>query len=73
LGTEQELLKAATGVDALVLATEWQEYREVDPAHVAAVVNNRLLIEGRNALNVPLWQAAGWRVLALGRNVEANA
>jgi len=71
--TEQELLKAAAGVDALVLATEWQEYRDVNPAHLAAVVKNNLLIEGRNALNVAHWQQAGWRVLALGRNVEANA
>jgi UDPglucose 6-dehydrogenase len=71
--TEQELLKAAAGVDALVLATEWQEYRDVNPAHLAAVVKNKLLIEGRNAINVAHWQQAGWRVLALGRNVEANA
>ena len=71
--TEQELLKAAAGADALVLATEWQEYRDVNPAHLADVVANKLLIEGRNAVNVERWQQAGWRVLALGRNVEVNA
>jgi UDPglucose 6-dehydrogenase len=71
--TEQELLKAAAGADALVLATEWQEYRDVNPAHLAEVVAHKLLIEGRNAVNVERWQQAGWRVLALGRNVEVNA
>ena len=69
--TEQDLLAAASGAEAVVLATEWREYRELNPEHIGAVVANRLLIEGRNALPVADWQAAGWRVIALGRNVEA--
>ena len=70
--TEQELLAAATGADAIVLATEWQEYRHADvPAALASVVSNKLVIDGRNALKVDLWQQAGYRLIALGRNVEA--
>ncbi len=71
--TEQDLLAAAAGAEAVVLATEWREYRDFNPEHLGAVVANRLLIEGRNALPVANWQAAGWRVIALGRNVEAAA
>ncbi len=71
LGTEQDLLKAATGADAVVLATEWRDYRDFDPVLMASVVKNPLLIEGRNAMPVADWQKAGWRVIALGRNVEA--
>ena len=71
--TEQDLLAAAQGAEAVVLATEWREYRELNPAHIGAVVANRLLIEGRNALPVADWQNAGWRVIALGRNVHAAA
>jgi UDPglucose 6-dehydrogenase len=73
LGTEDDLLAAATGADAVVLATEWNEYRNFDPAALKAVVANPLLIEGRNALPIAKWQEAGWRVIALGRNVEALA
>jgi UDPglucose 6-dehydrogenase len=71
LGTEQELDRAATNADAIVLATEWNEYKEINPAQLGQHVANKLLIEGRNSLNVAAWQAAGWRVIALGRNVEA--
>ncbi|MEO0024164.1 MAG: hypothetical protein RL196_605 [Actinomycetota bacterium] len=71
--TEQDLLAAAAGAEAVVLATEWREYRDFNPEHLGAVVANRLLIEGRNALPVADWQAAGWRVIALGRNVETAA
>lgn len=69
--TEQDLLLAAAGAEAVVLATEWREYRDLNPAKIGAVVANRLLIEGRNALPVADWQNAGWRVIALGRNVHA--
>jgi UDPglucose 6-dehydrogenase len=69
---EQDLVAAATGVDAVVLATEWSQYRELHvPKELAPVVNNKLIVDGRNALKVDAWQAAGWRLIALGRNVEA--
>ncbi|MEN9748918.1 MAG: hypothetical protein RLZZ603_1610 [Actinomycetota bacterium] len=69
---EQDLVKAATGVDAIVLATEWSHYREGHvPADLAPVVGNKLIIDGRNALKVDKWQKAGFRLIALGRNVEA--
>jgi UDPglucose 6-dehydrogenase len=69
---EQDLIKAATGADALVLATEWNDYREGHvPSDLAPVVANKLIIDGRNALKVEKWQEAGFRLIALGRNVEA--
>ena len=69
---EQDLIRAATGADALVLATEWNDYREGHiPADLAGVVANKLIIDGRNALKVDKWQKAGFRLIALGRNVEA--
>jgi UDPglucose 6-dehydrogenase len=69
---EQDLLKAATGVDAIVLATEWNDYRESHvPGELAPLIANKLVIDGRNALKVEKWQEAGFRIIALGRNVEA--
>ena len=71
---EQDLALAATGADAVVLATEWAQYREGHiPADLGKVVANKLVIDGRNALKVEKWQQAGWRLIALGRNVEATA
>ena len=64
--------RAATDAELLVLATEWQEYREVDPKTLAGVVKNALVIDGRNSLPHARWTGAGWRLIALGRNLEAQ-
>ena len=58
------------GKDLVVLATEWQQYRDLDPAVAISKVANKTIIDGRNVLDVPAWQAAGWKVIALGRNVH---
>ena len=67
--TEQDLVSAVAGSDAVVLATEWREYREFDPMVLGEVASNKLVIDGRNALSVARWQTAGWKVIALGRNL----
>jgi UDPglucose 6-dehydrogenase len=67
---EEDLLKAATGANLVILGTEWKQYREIDPIEFGKVVATKTIIDGRNVLDVPKWQAAGWRVIALGRNVH---
>ena len=58
------------GVDLVFLGTEWSEYEAIDPAAFGDLVANKLMIDGRNVLDVAAWQAAGWRLIALGRNVH---
>jgi len=67
---EEDLLKAATGANLVILGTEWKQYREIDPVEFGKVVATKTIIDGRNVLDVSKWQAAGWRVIALGRNVH---
>jgi len=67
---EEDLLKAATGANLVILGTEWKQYREIDPVEYGKVVATKTIIDGRNVLDVSKWQAAGWRVIALGRNVH---
>ena len=67
---EEDLAKAFDSVEAVVLATEWKEYRDLDPQTISAQVSNRLIIDGRNVLDVSKWQQAGFRVLALGRTIQ---
>jgi UDPglucose 6-dehydrogenase len=47
--------------------TEWQEFRDLDPAEVASHVRDTRVIDGRNALDAAKWRAAGWTYRALGR------
>ena len=70
LKVQADLAKAFDSVDAVVLATEWREYRDLDPQTISAHVSNRLIIDGRNVLDVAKWQQAGFRVLALGRTIQ---
>jgi UDPglucose 6-dehydrogenase len=41
----------ATGSDALVLVTEWQEFRNLDLARLARVIATPSLVDGRNVFN----------------------
>ena len=59
--------EALVGARVVVLLTEWQVYRDLDPADVAEQVAGRVLIDGRNALDRQRWAEAGFTVHALGR------
>ena len=59
--------EAATGADVVLLATEWVEYRELDPDKLALVVREKRILDGRNGLDPDRWRAAGWSYRALGR------
>ncbi|QPK83104.1 UDP-glucose/GDP-mannose dehydrogenase family protein [Corynebacterium qintianiae] len=58
---------ALTNAELVILATEWQQFRDIDPAAAGELVDQRLIIDGRNVLPTEAWQAAGWKVRALGR------
>ena len=53
--------------DALLLLTEWQEYRNLDPYELGARVSSPRILDGRNVLNAEKWRAAGWTYRGLGR------
>jgi UDPglucose 6-dehydrogenase len=69
LTTQLDLDKAFAGVDAVVLATEWKEYKNIDPSSIQGI-SNKLIIDGRNVLDVKKWQQAGFKVLALGKTIQ---
>lgn len=59
--------EALTGADLVVLATEWREYRALDPVETGRLVAEKRVIDGRNVLDLAAWRAAGWQVRGLGR------
>lgn len=66
---------AADADDALreaglvILATEWKQFKELDPQQAGQLVDKKHIIDGRNVLSVADWQKAGWKVEALGRTL----
>lgn len=53
--------------DALLLLTEWPEYRDLDPFEAAVFVSSPRILDGRNILDADKWRAAGWTYRGLGR------
>ncbi|MFJ5921888.1 UDP-glucose dehydrogenase family protein [Kitasatospora sp. NPDC092948] len=60
-------LEAVQGAHVVLHLTEWQEFRELDPVEVGALVAERRLLDGRNVLDGESWRAAGWSYRAMGR------
>jgi UDPglucose 6-dehydrogenase len=67
LGFSEDIEEALKGADLVLHLTEWKIYRELDPAKMAKLVANPIIIDGRNALDRDAWIAAGWKFRALGR------
>ena len=59
--------EAVAGADIVVLITEWPEFTALDPHTVGSLVAQRVVIDGRNALDPRAWKTAGWRYRGLGR------
>ncbi len=62
--------EAAADADAVLLLTEWAEFRELQPEQLGAVVRQRQLIDGRNVLDRALWREAGWTITGPGERFE---
>src|SRR3954462_1374128 len=60
-------LDAVDGADAVVLITEWPEFAELDLGEVAARMRGRLLVDGRNFLDVEAARGAGLTYEGIGR------
>lgn len=56
----------ATGVDALVLCTEWPEFLTLDWNRIRGLVRRPVLLDARNALDRKRLEAAGFRLLGMG-------
>lgn len=62
-----DLAEALEGADLVILATEWTQFKEIDPEWAGELVAHRRVIDGRNVLPIEAWKAAGWEIKALGR------
>ncbi|MCT1683996.1 UDP-glucose/GDP-mannose dehydrogenase family protein [Corynebacterium appendicis] len=60
---------ALTDAELVILATEWDEFKQLDPEHAGTLVAEKTLIDARNVLPTDVWQAAGWDLKALGRSL----
>lgn len=64
---ETDAERLADGCDALVLITDWQQFRNLDYAKMASLMNHPVLIDGRNFLDREQLVEAGFRYVGVGR------
>lgn len=60
-------LAAVEAADALVVATEWNEFRALDPARLAEIMRGRAVIDLRNIFDPATLRAAGFAYHGIGR------
>jgi UDPglucose 6-dehydrogenase len=60
-------LECVAGADAIVLVTEWDEFRTLDWDAVAAAMSGTLVVDGRNALDPAAVARAGLAYEGMGR------
>jgi UDPglucose 6-dehydrogenase len=61
---------AAEGADALLLVTEWNEFRNPDLARLKATMRQPVLVDGRNVWDAAKARAAGFTYYGVGRSAE---
>jgi len=59
----------AVGADAIILVTEWNEFRQLDMARIKALMRGDVLIDGRNIWNPAEMVALGFRYEGIGRRI----
>jgi UDPglucose 6-dehydrogenase len=59
--------RLADGCDALVVITDWEQFRKLDYVKMAKLMNNAVMIDGRNFLDRETVESAGFRFLGIGR------
>jgi UDPglucose 6-dehydrogenase len=67
LVTAASAADAVRGADAVLVLTEWQEFRDLVPAEVKALVARAIVVDGRNCLDAEAWRAEGFVLRGLGR------
>ncbi len=60
-------LDAAKGADALVLLTEWNEFRALSPSRLRKAMRGDVLLDFRNVYDPEAMRAAGFRYHSIGR------
>jgi UDPglucose 6-dehydrogenase len=58
---------AAEGADAVVIATEWEQFRALDLGRLKAVMAQPVIVDLRNIYRADEMRQAGFRYVAVGR------
>ncbi len=63
--------KAAQKADALLIATEWKEFSQLDLKRIKKIMNTNIIIDGRNIFDPTAMKKMGFTYHCIGRSPKA--
>ncbi len=64
--------EVATGADALVLITEWNEFKQLDLSRLKSVMKNPVMVDGRNLYDPAVMKNYGFIYRGMGRGYNGR-
>jgi UDPglucose 6-dehydrogenase len=65
--------EAASDADAVIIATEWEEFRQLDLHALRAIMRTPVVVDGRNILDPEEMRRLGFVYMGIGRGAEPTA
>jgi UDPglucose 6-dehydrogenase len=69
----QSASEALDGADALMIMTEWQEFRSPDFSEIKAAIKEPVIFDGRNLYDPSLLATFGLTYYGIGRGASVQA
>ena len=72
IGYSETQYGALEGADALVIATEWSEFRTPDFNKISSLLKNKAIFDGRNLFDLKQMEQLGFHYVSIGRKVISS-
>jgi UDPglucose 6-dehydrogenase len=59
--------QAAEGANALLVITEWEEFSNLDFEKIKDIMDNPIIVDGRNIFEIPTMKKLGFEYYSIGR------
>ena len=68
LDIKDDVYKSVEGADALLVVTDYPEFKDLDIKKIASLVNNKIIVDGRNIMPKEELKSNGFSYSSIGRN-----
>lgn len=66
-GKRDTLAEAVNGADAILILTDHNEFKQIDPQEIASIARGAIVFDTRNVVNHQIWSEAGFVHYVLGQ------
>ena len=66
----KDMYQTLEGTDALLIATEWPDFKKADLPKIATLIKDKIIFDGRNLYALPAVRMAGLQYISMGRKLK---